>query len=440
MAETSSGTARLEVGVERLPDSEVRITVEAPAAEADAAIARAVAQLARQVRVPGFRPGKAPQAVVERMVGWPAVREEAIEQVLTPLYQRALDQEGLEPVTAPKVSEVALERGQPVRFTAAVLVRPPVTLGDYRAIRVPAEARAVEDSEVDSTLEELRQRYAQVEDVEGRAVGPTDVVTARLTMHHQGEVVGTPGQEQLLDLERGDLLPGMKEQLVGAEVGGEPVEITLTLPDEYSRPELRGELVTITAEVTRIQAKELPPLDDNLAAIVGRGETLAELRQYVQEQMAAQVALEAERDQAQKALEELLALTRVEVPEVMIQMQIDRQLSEMDRSLRESGLSLEALISAQGKTTEQLRGEGRQAALERVRLDLALAEVASREGMSISEEELDHALATVLPRKSSREDRRQVREPLRRELLRERARDLVVRLARGEEVDATSGG
>lgn len=440
MADSSSGDTLLEVGVERLPDSEVRLTVQAPAAEADAAIARAISQLARQVRIPGFRPGKAPQAVVERTVGWPAVREEAIEQGLTPLYQRALRQEGLEPVTAPKVSEVSLERGEPVRFTASFVARPPVTLGDYRAIRVPREVRTVEDAEVDSTIEELRQRYAQVDDVEGRPVGPGDVVTARLTMHHGGEVVGTPDQVQLLDLERGDLLPGMREQLLGAELGGEPVEITLTLPEDYSRPELQGELVTITAAVTRIQAKELPPLDDNLASIVGRGETLEELRQYVREQMAAQLAMEAERDQDQKALEELLALTRVDVPEVMIQAEIDRQLGEMDRSLRDSGLSLEALAAAQGKTLEQLRGERRQAAVERVRLDLALTEVASMEGLSLNDEELDQAVASVLPRNASREERRRLRDPLGRELLRGRARELVLRLARGEEDQPTEGG
>ncbi len=415
--------------------------MEAPAAEGERGILRAVAQLGQQVRLPGFRPGKAPAAVVERTVGWPALRQEAIDILLPELYERALRQEGLDPVTPPNVTEVTLERGEPVRFSASLVVRPEVTLGDYRAIRVPLETKPAPEEEVESTLEELRQRYAQLSDAEeGRPVQAGDVVSARLTMRHGDQMVGTPAQEQTLDLQRGDLLPGMADQLIGAAVGADPVEITLTLPEDYPREELRGELVTITAELTRIQAKELPALDDNLAAIVGRGETLEELRRFVREQLAAELAAQAERDRAQKALEQLLAVTKVDVPEAMIQTEIDREVDEMDRSLKEAGLGLEALLSAQGKSLEQLRGEQRQGALERVRLDLALGQVAVAEGLQVSDQELDQAISSILAKGSTREARRRARDPLRRELLRGRARDLVLALARGEGPGAPAEG
>ncbi len=441
MAQTSQDLAGLEVGVERQPSSEVRLSVEAPAAEGERGILRAVAQLGQQVRLPGFRPGKAPAAVVERTVGWPALRQEAIDILLPELYERALRQEGLDPVTPPNVTEVTLERGEPVRFSASLVVRPEVTLGDYRAIRVPLETKPAPEEEVESTLEELRQRYAQLSDAEeGRPVQAGDVVSARLTMRHGDQMVGTPAQEQTLDLQRGDLLPGMADQLIGAAVGADPVEITLTLPEDYPREELRGELVTITAELTRIQAKELPALDDNLAAIVGRGETLEELRRFVREQLAAELAAQAERDRAQKALEQLLAVTKVDVPEAMIQTEIDREVDEMDRSLKEAGLGLEALLSAQGKSLEQLRGEQRQGALERVRLDLALGQVAVAEGLQVSDQELDQAISSILAKGSTREARRRARDPLRRELLRGRARDLVLALARGEGPGAPAEG
>lgn len=428
-----AGAPALEVEVERLPDSQARLTVVAPVEQAERGISRAVGKLSGQVRLPGFRPGKAPAAVVERAVGWPAIQQEAVDLLLPELYAAAIQQTDLEPVSQPQVSEAQLERGEPFRFVATVGIRPVVNLGDYRQLRVPVEDKPVPDEEVDATLEELRQRYAQLTDVSDRGVEAGDVVTAALTMLHNGTVVGTPEQEQTLDLERGGLLPGMAEQLVGAVVGGDPVDITLTMPDDYARPELRGELVTITARVTRIQAKELPALDDNLAAIAGHGESLAELRQYVREQIAAEARRVAEQAQVAAAMEELLGLTRVEVPESMIQAEIDHQIRDFTSRLEATGITLQDVLSAQGSSLEQLRGERRQAAVEAVRLELALSEVVRREHIFVSDEEADAALAALVPRGASRADRTRLREALRGQLEIGKARDLVAALARGQE-------
>ena len=429
----------LDVEVERLPDSQAKLTVVAPVERVEKGISRAVGRLAGQVRLPGFRPGHAPAAVLERAVGWEAIQQEAVDLLLPELYAEAIRQADLEPVSQPQVAEAQLERGEPFRFVVTVGVRPPVTLGDYHQLRVPVEVKPVADEDIDTTIAELRQRYAQLVDVD-RAVEAGDVVTAELTMLHNGEPVGAPDQVQTLDLERGGLIPGMAEQLVGAVAGGDPVEITLTMPEDYSREELRGELVTITAKVTRVQAKELPALDDNLAAIVGRGETLAELREYIREQIAAGNVREAEQAQVAAALEELLGITKVDVPESMIQAEIDHQLRDFSRRLEEGGLTLEALLAAQGSSLEQLRGERRQPAVQAVRLDLALSEVVRREQISASEEEVDAALAGLIPKGSSKADRQRLREAFRRELEIGKARELVAALARGDSTDQASTG
>ncbi len=429
----------LDVEVERLPDSQAKLTVVAPVERVEKGISRAVGRLAGQVRLPGFRPGHAPAAVLERAVGWEAIQQEAVDLLLPELYAEAIRQADLEPVSQPQVAEAQLERGEPFRFVVTVGVRPPVTLGDYHQLRVPVEVKPVADEDIDTTIAELRQRYAQLVDVD-RAVEAGDVVTAELTMLHNGEPVGAPDQVQTLDLERGGLIPGMAEQLVGAVAGGDPVEITLTMPEDYSREELRGELVTITAKVTRVQAKELPALDDNLAAIVGRGETLAELREYIREQIAAGNVREAEQAQVAAALEELLAITKVDVPESMIQAEIDHQLRDFSRRLEEGGLTLEALLAAQGSSLEQLRGERRQPAVQAVRLDLALSEVVRREQISVSDEEVDAALAGLIPKGSSKADRQRLREAFRRELEIGKARELVAALARGDSTDQASTG
>ncbi|MGH7642797.1 MAG: trigger factor [Candidatus Dormibacteria bacterium] len=431
MSPIKTDVAELRVGVERLPGSQAKLTVEASASEVDRALGLALGHLGRQYRLPGFRPGKAPAAVVERAVGWDALRQHAIEDLLPEIWSRAVAQVELEPVSTPDVGEVVLERGEPFRFTATVVLRPEVDLGDYRKIKVPVAVPQVSDADVDRTLAVLRQRYAQLEDASQREAGPTDVITAELTMRHNGDLVGTPSQPQTLDLEQGDLLPGMAEQLAGARVG-ESVDLSLTLPEEYGREELRGELVVITADIKQIQAKELPALDDNLAAIAGHGENLGELREYAREQLFEEARLENEQAQQVKALEELVAISRVEVPEVMIQAEIDRQIKDLELRLSASGISLEQLLMSDGKQLEQLRGERRQPAVERVQLELILGQVARREELQVTDQELDENLARIFSRGASKESRRRAREPLRRELLLGSARRRVAALANGE--------
>jgi trigger factor len=431
MSPSKTETAPLEVSVERLAGSQARLTVEAPAADVDRALVLALGHLGQQYKLPGFRPGKAPAAVVERAVGWEALRQHAIEDLLPEVWARAVAQAELEPVSRPDVSEVVLERGEPFRFTASVVIRPEVVLGDYRKIKVALSSAEVADADVERTLEELRQRYAQLEDAGDREAILSDVISAELTMRHNDQVVGTPAQLQTLDLERGDLLPGMADQLVGAKVG-QAVEVTLTMPEEYAREELRGELVVITAEIKQIQAKELPALDDNLAAIAGQGENLAELRDFVRAQLADEARLEAEQTQEAKALEELVAISRVEVPEVMIQAEIDRQIKDLELRLSASGISLEQLLASDDKQIEQMRGERRQPAVERVQLELILEDLARREKLEVSDREVEENLQRIFSKGASKDSRRRAREPLRRELLLGQARRWVAARARGE--------
>jgi trigger factor len=369
--------------------------------------------------------------VVERAVGWEALRERAIEDLLPEVWARAVAQVELEPVSSPKVIEVVLERGEPFHFTANVVVRPEVTLGDYHQVRVPVESQEVSEEDVESNIQALRQRYAQLTDASERPAQLGDVLTAELTMRHGDQVLGAAAQRQTLDLQRDDLLPGMVDQLLGAEVGV-PLDLTITLPEEYPRPELRGEMVTITADIKQIQAKELPALDDNLAAIAGQGENLEELRRYVSDRLAEEFRLVAEQTQESKALEALVAISRVEVPEVMIQEEIDRQIKDLELRLSASGVTLEQLLASEDKQLDQFRGEQRQPAVERVQLELILEELARREDLQVSDEELDANLRRIFTGGGSKETRKRAREPIRRELRLGAARRHLASLARGE--------
>ncbi len=313
MSGASAPPAPLELDLERRPNSEVSLTVTAPPEEVERAVEVAIRQLSPRVRIPGFRPGKAPRPVVERAVGWDAIRQEALDWLLPLTYQRALEDLGLDPVTPPQVEPPQFAPGEPFRFTAVFTVRPEVELGDYRALRVEAEPAAVPEADVEAGLQELRQQHAQLTTVNDRPATPADRVVAELTMHRGQEPVGTPGQTYTLDLDRPDALPGLAAAIAGHRAG-EQFEFPLTLPADYPREELQGAEVRVTAQLREVHEKVLPALDDNLASIAGRGETLDELRAAVRADLEQRAAAGAATQFETTVLDRALALATVEVP------------------------------------------------------------------------------------------------------------------------------
>ncbi len=433
MSGASAPPAPLELDLERRPNSEVSLTVTAPPEEVERAVEVAIRQLSPRVRIPGFRPGKAPRPVVERAVGWDAIRQEALDWLLPLTYQRALEDLGLDPVTPPQVEPPQFAPGEPFRFTAVFTVRPEVELGDYRALRVEAEPAAVPEADVEAGLQELRQQHAQLTTVNDRPATPADRVVAELTMHRGQEPVGTPGQTYTLDLDRPDALPGLAAAIAGHRAG-EQFEFPLTLPADYPREELQGAEVRVTAQLREVHEKVLPALDDNLASIAGRGETLDELRAAVRADLEQRAAAGAATQFETTVLDRALALATVEVPEAMVQAEIERQLRDLEMRLQAAGLSVEQYLQATQQTVEQLRGERRQPATERVTLELVLEAVARAEGLTVPDPELDQALARIF-RAGERDARRRAREPLRREMLRRAATERLLQIARGEAAD-----
>jgi len=433
MSSASAPAAPLELDLERRPNSEVSLTVTAPPDEVERAVEVAIRQLSPRVRIPGFRPGKAPRPVVERAVGWDAIRQEALDWLLPLTYQRALTDLGLDPVTAPQVDTPQFEPGEPFRFTAVFTVRPDVELGEYRALRVEAPAATVPEADVEAGLQELRQQHAQLTAVEDRPATPADRVVAELTMRRGEEAVGPPGQAYTLDLDRPDVLPGLAEAVAGHRTG-EHFEFPLTLPADYPREELRGAEVRVSAELREVYEKALPALDDNLASIAGRGETLTELRAALRADLEQRAAAVATTEFETTVLDRTLALATVEVPEAMVQMEIERQLRDLEMRLQAAGLSVEQYLQATQQTVEQLRGERRQPATERVTLELVLEAVARAEALTVDDAEVDQALARIF-RPGERDARRRAREPLRREMLRRGATERLLQIARGEAPD-----
>lgn len=431
MSPSTTAEPDLAVEVERRPASQVRLRVEVPASEVDAAVSEAVRRVGSRVRLPGFRPGKAPAPLVERAVGWEAIRAEATERLLADALVRAMERTGIEAVDTPTIDEVdTLVRGQPFHFTATVPVRPEVELGDYLAMRVEEERTTIGDTEVDAAIEELRRRHSELVEVD-RPAQVGDVIRCTLVTRRGEEVLSGP-EERDVELDRERLIEGFVEGLLGLAAGASRT-FEVTLPEDDQREELRGARVTVEATVHAVRERRLPPLDDSLATLVGDGTTLAELREHrrrLLEEAAAR--LDAERYEAM-VLERLNQIASVEVPEAMVEREIDHQLRDFELRLATLGMRLDRYLEYTGRTIEQLRAERREQAVRRVRTELVLEALAAAEGLEVDEADVEREVERLAGgRRLSAEQRRRLHRAAHRDLLLRGAARRAVEIARGE--------
>ncbi|HZB97673.1 MAG TPA: trigger factor [Candidatus Sulfotelmatobacter sp.] len=430
---TSAPVSELNVSVEPRPASQVEVTVEAPAGEFDAAVTAAQRRLASRVRVPGFRPGKAPGPMVERAVGWETVRSEALQQLLPELLQRALEQAGVEAVDEPDLKVVTAERGQPLSFSAAVTVKPEVDLGDYPALRVEHPQTEIGDDKVDEALEEVRRRHSTLKDVD-RPAQAGDVVRATLVMRRGDDPIVAAGEaaERDIELDREKLIPGLMDGIIGL-VAGDDRSFQLTLPEDFPQDELRGVEVTADVHVTGVRERVLPPLDDALAERDGHGPTVTELRDHYRQALSNAAERHDEELFRSNVLTALRDQATVDVPEVMVDQEIDRQLGELERRLISMGMSLDRYLEYTGSSREQLRGERRAEAALRVKLQLVLDALAAAEGLEVDENQVEREQRQIAgERKLTAEQRRRLRDIARTDLLRRAAIDRALEIARGE--------
>ena len=424
----TTATSELSVFVERKPGWMVELTVEAPAAELDRALAEAGSRLGARLRIPGFRPGKAPAVLVERSVGWEALRDAAAEELIPRLYARAVEQESLDPVGDPSVKVEAVERGQPVKFTAEVAVRPVVDLGDYLTLRVDHPATQVGDGDVEAALEHVRRHFSDLQEV-SRPAQAGDVLRCVLIMR-RGEEVLSGGEERDLELDRESLVPGLVDALLGLEPGAER-RFPLTLPDDYQQEELRGVTVEADARVIAVRERLLPPLDDALAQRDGSGATLEEMRTQYRVRLVEAAAADDDERFHSDVLKALAQRVKVDLPAPLVEREIDRELAAMEVRLAELGLRFDRYLEYTGGSLEKLRQERRPRAVENVRLELALSALAAAEQLDVDEMQVEREVARVgAGRRLSAADRRRLQRP-HADLLRRAAAERAYEIASG---------
>jgi len=410
----------VRVNVERQPGSVVELSIEVPTEQVEGAIERAYQRLAPRVKVSGFRPGRAPRPIIERQIGWPALRAEALDLLLPEAVGQAVDEGKLQAIDTPEVEIQSFERLQPARFRARVTVKPEVKLGGYRQIRAALEPRLVTPELVDETLEELRRQHAQLVPADDRAVRDGDHLVVDLQLFKDGSPVEEqPGTDMDLHVDRDSLIEGLFQGVEGMR-HGEQKEIPVRLPENYHRKELAGGDAVFRVTVKSIKEQELPPLDDELARTSGMADNLQDLRVRVEERLRVVSDRDAAYAQQKAALDALVGSAVMEVPDVLVEDELDREVRNLAIELAQQGIDFERLVGFGGFDLEKMRRERREPAAQRVREELALDALALDVGLEPSAEhveaEIDRALSSSPDRdrlKASERVRSYVTERLR---------------------------
>jgi trigger factor len=376
----------LKVTTDSLENCEVLMTVEVDEQQTDELLKAAAQRISKQVKIPGFRPGKAPYRMILRRVGEETVRNEVMEDLSQSVFKQALEQAELELYAPASMEDVTWD---PLVMKVRVPVAPIIELGDYRALRMEAEPVEVSEAEVDEALQGLQREYAVWNPVE-RPAQLGDMVTMAVKEQVGEDVLGEQEnvEYELTGKAEGDSRPDLTTPLIGLSAGDEK-EFSVTYPQSFSDSRYAGKEVTISVKVHSVKEKELYPLDDDFAQTVGDFDALQGLKEKLTEDIRQQKRREADNKLAQEALKQLLENAgRIEWPSPLEEEEIDRMLNEQDRRLQQSGLNLDTYLSIQKETREQLREEFRPAAQQRLRQSLALSKLVELENLSVAGHEV----------------------------------------------------
>ena len=434
---------QLKTRVSDLGDSRVRLDVEVEPAEVQRAVDRAAAALGRELKVPGFRKGKVPPAVVLRRVGRDAVVDEAVRKELPNWYEEAIGEAKIATVGEPSVDLADLpERGAPLSFSVEVAVRPTAELDDYKGLEVGRRAADVEDAEVDAELERLRESTASLETVD-RPAASGDFVVIDFVGRVDGEPFeGGEARGHVLELGSGQLVEGFEEQLVGTSADQQK-EVAVTFPDDYRAEALAGKEATFDVTVREVKEKRLPELDDDFAVEAGGLDTFAELREDVVSRLRERKEQMIESEFREAAVDAAVAQAKLDVPGELVHAKAHEMWHETARRLRAQGLEPARYLQITGKTEEELVHDAEPEAERALKRESVLAAIVEAEGIEVSDDELMASLRRATQRgdgegPSEQKLRRSLErakaegrdDPLREDIAMRKAVDLLVESAK----------
>jgi trigger factor len=380
------------------PKSTVLLEVELPPERLQRAVGQATSRLGRRTRVPGFRPGKAPRAVLERVLGPGAILDDAVEHLVEDAYREALIDQVVLPLTNAEIEVVTAEEGRPLVFKASVPVRPDVELGDYRGFTFSPTIEETTDERIDRVTDELRDQYATLVAVEDRGAANGDYAVIGFTGSRDG-VTFDGGSAERMPLVLGEerLIPGFEGHLVGLSVG-DRTEFDITFPEDYGEASLAGQTAHFAVELKELRQRILPPLDDDFAAQLGAFDSVEALRADIRSRLERNALDRARHEFADRIIEYAVANATIDLPDVLVEQETEVMHDELRSSLARQGISEEAWRQATGKSESELHDEFRPSAERRVKTLLVLSKIAETEGVDIPDAAIEAEVARARAR------------------------------------------
>ncbi len=381
----------MSVKVETLEKNMAKLTIEVPAAEVESAMQAVYLRRKSRIDVPGFRKGKAPRHMVEKLYGRGIFLEDAVNDVMPSAYEKAAKESGLEIVSRPEIGFEQVEPGKDLIFTAEVAVKPEVTLGEYKGLSVPKTEVNVTEEDVMADIKREQEKNAVLNSVE-RPVQNGDQTTIDFEGFMDGVAFeGGKGEDYPLTIGSNAFIPGFEEQLVGAEIGKE-VEVNVTFPENYHSEDLAGKPAVFKVTVKDIKEKELPELDDEFASEVSEFETLAEYKEDVKKKLEERKTANAKSIKENAAVDAAIANASMEIPDAMLETQAQNLVDEFAAGMRRQGLSMEQYLQYSGNTEDSMIEQMKPRALKQIKTRLVLEAVAKAENIQISEEDTEAEL------------------------------------------------
>ena len=389
---------------EKLSSNKAKLSFVISAEEFDAAVSAAYKKNVSRINIPGFRRGKAPRHVIEMHYGKGVFYEDALDELFPAEYQAAIDEYKLEPVDRPELDVEQMEQGKELKFSVEVFVKPDVTLGAYKGVEAERNVAEVTDDDVSAEIERQRERNARFIDVTDRPAKLDDEVNIDYAgFDGDNQFAGGTAEKQNLVLGSGTFIPGFEEQLIGHSVG-EDVEVNVTFPEDYHEKSLAGHPVVFKVKINSIKEKELPELNDDFANDLSF-DTLDEYRADVKAKLIKDAETRADSQFENDVIEKAVEACQVDIPDAMINSEIDGMMKDMEMRLSYQGLKFSDYLMYTGQTEEQIRGMYKEQATQRVKGQLVLEAIKNAEGIEATDEEVDAEIAKAAEsRKKSLED------------------------------------
>lgn len=379
----------MSLQVEKLEKNMVRLTIEASAEEFESALQKSYLKNKNKINIQGFRKGKAPRAVIEKMYGPEIFYEDAANEIIPEAYEKAAEESELEIVSRPEIDVVQIEKGKPFIFTAEVAVKPEVTLGDYKGIEVEKKEITVSEEEIEERINREREQNSRIINVEDRAVEDGDIAVIDFEGFVDGVAFeGGKGENYSLTIGSRSFIDNFEEQLIGKSIG-EEVDVNVTFPEEYHVADLAGKPALFKVKIKEIKVKELPELNDDFAQDVSEFDTLEEYKESIKKSIEESKEKDAKRAMEDEIIEKIIENASMEIPEAMVNTQVSQMADDFAQRLQYQGLSLEQYFQFTGMDGKKFIDSLKPQAMKRIQTRLVLEAIVKAENIEATDEDLD---------------------------------------------------